>query len=426
MKKKIYFVYLFILHFLIYHSCRFSLPSFCAFLIKISLYQPKNFRKNYKNKKKKIIIFNRSIGGLRDVEIIYSLSNNLPEPFFIRRSIAKIIFTYFCYKKNFFFNYVKPKNKKLHYFDISLKKRKMLEIFCTKVIVNLKKYFKKSQLEFITFAYYYDTEFGLYAGCKNNNLAVKLWSKECFMSDPYVQYRIKENKYKDVFKYFSKISVYNNTMKKMMVAMDENNISKIYVNGYPRIIDFQQNKKTIKKIKNILFLSFNPISGIPENKNINFLNFQFSFDKVVSILNDLAKNKKIHIMIKKKNNKMYKSQEKLSKNIKVFETGTSEKFINKADIIIGHNSSSTVEALVNGKIVMVPFFENKSKLKKYLYKFSKDIIYNSKEKMKNKIESLINKKTRFPQDIKKSIKTINYYFGNTKNVKNNFINFLNY
>ena len=31
--------------------------------------------------------------------------------------------------------------------------------------------------------------------------------------------------------------------------------------------------------------------------------------------------------------------------------------INEADIIIGHNSGSTLEALVNGKYVMVPFFE---------------------------------------------------------------------
>ena len=51
----------------------------------------------------------------------------------------------------------------------------------------------------------------------------------------------------------------------------------------------------------------------------------------------------------------------INKKIKVFEGGTAEKFINKADIIIGHNSGSTIESLINGKYVMIPFFEKKFK-----------------------------------------------------------------
>ena len=61
---------------------------------------------------------------------------------------------------------------------------------------------------------------------------------------------------------------------------------------------------------------------------------------------------------------------------------SSERFINQADIIIGHNSAATIEALANSKYVMVPFFEKKLKLKRYLLNFSEDIIYPSKMKMK--------------------------------------------
>ena len=47
------------------------------------------------------------------------------------------------------------------------------------------------ELNFISFAYYYFVENGLYAGCKNNKIPLKLWNKECFMSDEDVKYRMK-------------------------------------------------------------------------------------------------------------------------------------------------------------------------------------------------------------------------------------------
>ena len=49
--------------------------------------------------------------------------------------------------------------------------------------------------------------------------------------------------------------------------------------------------------------------------------------------------------------------------------------------MIGLNSSSTLEALVNGKLVFVPFFEKKkNSLKKYLFKFPENNIYKSEKK----------------------------------------------
>ena len=50
------------------------------------------------------------------------------------------------------------------------------------------------------------------------------------------------------------------------------------------------------------------------------------------------------------------------------ELDDAEKSINEADIIIGHNSGSTLEALVNGKYVMVPFFEKEQKVHKKVKK----------------------------------------------------------
>ena len=88
------------------------------------------------------------------------------------------------------------------------------------------------------------------------------------------------------------------------------------------------------------------------------------------------------------------------------------------------NCSSTIEALVNGKHVMVPFFEKKRMLKKYLYKFNKEIIYTSEKNMEKKILKLMNKYATFPLKNQKHRKTIEYYLGNTKNISQKYLNFL--
>ena len=44
--------------------------------------------------------------------------------------------------------------------------------------------------------------------------------------------------------------------------------------------------------------------------------------------------------------------------------------------------------------------------------------------MKSKILSLFNKQVSFPIINKKNQKTINYYFGSFKNIKDNYIKFL--
>ena len=109
----------------------------------------------------------------------------------------------------------------------------------------------------------------------------------------------------------------------------------------------------------------------------------------------------------------------------MFEGSNAKTFINQADIIIGHNSGSTIEALANGKYVMVPFFEKNQKLKKYLYKFNKDIIYNSEYKMKKDILRLVGKKVLFPLENKKNKATAQYFLGNFKNGLEKYVSFLN-
>ena len=71
------------------------------FLIKISLFQPSLF-KNKSNSKKITIVLDRVLGARRDLEITQKSSKKLPQIFFMRRKICKLVFFYFLIKRNYF------------------------------------------------------------------------------------------------------------------------------------------------------------------------------------------------------------------------------------------------------------------------------------------------------------------------------------
>ena len=421
MKKKINILLIFILDLLIYLSCFFNSPKICAHLIKISLTWPKQIKKNKLDKKKLIILLYRSI-GIRDFEIIYELSSKIPNILIMRRSITKLILVFFL-KRKFFFNYSRPIISEEEYFKQKKSQMKKHEFFWSEVIKNLKKIFDGKKLSLVTFNWRYFAEMALYKGCNNNNLPVKLWCKESLQSDLEAEYDIKYDEFSHMFNLVDKIIVYNELTKKKFIAMNNTVKNKITVGGCPRYFDFIMHKRKNIKVRNILFLSFSHTQGVPrfiKNKKIHWIN---SYNETIKILNSLADEKKINIVIKRKNNSTYKTPLEINNKIKIIEYGHAKKFINDADIVIGHNSSATIEALINGKIVMVPFFENQKNLKKYLYNFNQDIIYNTKEKMLKRIRSLINKDISFP--LKHDRKTIEYYFGNPKKIVNSYVNFLN-
>lgn len=424
MKKKIFEYYLFLLHFLIYFSCITNSPKICSYLIKYSLFRKKSFKQKTKNKRVSIILY-RSIGD-RDIEIVENLSNKIPELFFMSRSITKLIFYYFHRDDNkFFFNYANPGTKPHEYFAQKKGNKKKHEKFWTEVIYNLKKQFSNKTLNFITFNFSYYAENALYVGCKNNNVFVKLWFKECFRSESEINHLINSNKFTHFLKLFHRISVYNKTMKQTLMAIDSDVGKKTSVNGCPRILDFINNKRYNKKIKDILFLTFSKKRGIPKYKENKNYNWDLSFQKVIDILNELSENQKINIKIKtKKNTARQLKKKKINKNIEVFYSGTSSKLINQADIIIAQNSAASIEALINGKHVIIPFFEKKT-YKKFLYKFNNKIIFTSEKKIKENILNLIDRKVSFPLKNKDHENTIKYYYGDSKNIIKNYENFLN-
>ena len=131
-----------------------------------------------------------------------------------------------------------------------------MELFWNNVIFYLNKLCKNRISNIVTFNSSYFAEIALYAACKRNNLPVKLWFKECFRSNPAIEYYIKENKYSHVFQFIKNISVYNESMKKALIAIDKSNSKKITVNGCPRIYDYIVKKNIIKKLKIFYFFLF--------------------------------------------------------------------------------------------------------------------------------------------------------------------------
>ncbi len=425
MKKIIFNSSLFIFFALVAISCYLNLPKFCSFLIRISLFKPRSY-KNKTNSNKIVIVLYRLVGE-RDINLVQSTTNDLPEIFYMKRNITKVIFYYFC-KKKILFNYLQPGlelKKENNRFIKNKNDQIKLDRFWSKIIFYLKQYHENKNISFVTFNFNYFAETALFAACKKNNIAVKLWFKECFRSKPDIDFFINSNSYSHVFQFIKKISVYNKLMKNALIALNKSNRNKITVNGCPRRSDFIIKNKYSKKIKDVLFLSFDNKMGIPRIKKNEDKNWNITFDKTIKILNKLSKNKNLNVVVKFKKTGSYKNKTPFNKRIKVFENGVAHKFINKADIIIGQNSASTVEALINGKYVMVPFFEKKKFLKKYLYKFNKDIIYTSEIKMKKDILKLINKKVVFPLKNKANEKTISYYYGKAKNINERYVNFLN-
>ena len=83
---------MFLSHFLILLTCILNLTKPCAYLIKISLFQPKIFKRKSNNRKIAIILDRVSGGGRRDIEITNKFSKQVPNIFFLRRSIVKMIF----------------------------------------------------------------------------------------------------------------------------------------------------------------------------------------------------------------------------------------------------------------------------------------------------------------------------------------------
>jgi hypothetical protein len=240
-------------------------------VIFFSIFKPKLFQKDIKTKKTFIVLY-REI-GIRDIEIIYKSSNYNFEFMFLKRSIFKIILFYFSSRKKSFTNFFDHPITENTFFNQKTNDRKNHEKFLTNVLYYLKKYFIKKDITLITFNFTYSAEIALYAGCKNNNLSVILWHKEGVQTDIDSKYQLETRaiKFRQVFQYFSKISVYNELTKKNFIKIDKKISKKIFVNGCPRLKDYLLKKNIIKSLKIYCFYLLIKKEEFPNTNNMIIL-----------------------------------------------------------------------------------------------------------------------------------------------------------
>ena len=81
-------------------------------------------------------------------------------------------------KKKLFFNYAKLSHtNEFNYYDLAKNKKDGNRKILDRSNLSFEKTFKHNQLNFLTFAYFYSTEYPLYAGCNNNDIQLNFGIK---------------------------------------------------------------------------------------------------------------------------------------------------------------------------------------------------------------------------------------------------------
>ena len=204
-------------------------------------------------------------------------------------------------------------------------------------------------------------------------------------------------------KKFSNISVYNKETKNFLINYGKIKKTKIDIIGFPRAIFSKKLKKksySDEKRLNVLFYYFEHDRGFGnqtqnEMKRNNWMNLR---DDVVETLFELAKNyhNKLSITIKSKTFDLFSdySRQIMNENLdnlKFLYGGTGHQLLNNADLVISFNTSATYESMVAEKKLIVPLFKNfqKKKYKDAILKVPKQIIVDSKIKLREKIKESI-------------------------------------
>tara|TARA_B100000886_G_scaffold101634_1_gene67519 strand:+ start:3927 stop:5216 length:1290 start_codon:yes stop_codon:yes gene_type:complete len=409
-------------------GCKFNLPFLTSIILILSFINPKNIFISRKFKRTYIVFFKS--GGISDLEATFEGKVSKNRFYYFHREYFKTINSQFLNRnysiKEFNNHFISYKN--LNYFFFLKKVLKWLNFFL-------------GEITFLSFNFAYSEEFYLREVCKEVKIDYLIMYKESIRTEGNVNYTFKKF-YKNtvnVNNNIKKISVYNDDMKKYLY---ENKIFKknqIVITGMPRSIYLQKNPNKNNNI--ITFFLISRKAGFPlfqktKNKYLDNLNWNKLNKVIVESLVKVANlNKSIVIMIKGKAGSKFEPNtismiKRLIKrrvkynNIKIILGGSGHKFISKSFIVIGFNSTTIFEALINQVNVIVPYFKiyKKPKLKKFILKYPNSICVDNNKKLQSKILSCINDNKKFESN--KHNFFVKKYLGDVKNAPRNMRKFL--
>ncbi len=384
---------------------------FCALILWLNIKKFKKINSNNKNKKtKKILIFPKS-GGNEDLIEAFKNQKNKKFIFF---SMPRI------FLKNIYAFYFKDK-KKYDYFtkiskpELLYKKKRFIESL-TNIFNSLNIFIKLDG--FISFNVFYYAEKYFDEVCINLNKKFVILHKESTFTPIEEKNATKMYEKHNDKSSASKISVYSESQKKILIKSNIGNKKQIIVNGCPRS-DYSFKLRNVKPKNNIIvfFLIEKKRGKRIISKNSNF-NWDDLYKKTLKFLLEYAKNNpKIKLILKGKtgvHNDLLKAKF-LSKNCLFINGGTGEKFLEDAKVVIAFNSTIVFETIASNRNLIIPNFnrENVNK-KELLYKIdNKNYFANSKSHLFKKLNFYLNSKYKNRKLVNKERKMLEYYLGNT-------------
>lgn len=421
LRKKIFLI-------LIKIGCKFNLPFLTSIVLFFSFINPKKIFISRKFKKTYIVFFKS--GGISDLEATFERTASKNRIYYFHREYFKTINSQFLDK-----NY-SIKEFSNHFF---LYKNQNYIFFLKKVLDWLKIFL--GEIAFLSFNFAYSEEFYLREVCKIKKINYLIMYKESIRTEGNVNYTFKKF-YKNTLNVnnnIKKISVYNDDMKKYLYQNKIFRKNQIFITGMPRSSYLSKNNN--KKNNLITFFLISDKAGFPlfqkiKNKYLDNFNWDKLNKVIVECLIKVAnRNKNINIIIKGKSGNKFKPnitkminkliRKKLKyDNIKIVLGGSGHKFVSESSIVIGFNSTTIFEALINQTNVIVPYFKiyKKLTLKKFILKYPKNICVDDNKKLQSKILSCIDGNKKF--ELNKYKFFIKKYLGDVENAPRNMRKFL--
>ena len=380
---------------------------FYALILFFNIQILKKIKCNNKNAKK-ILIFSKS-GGTEDlIQSFKNKKNNNIKVYFIPRSYLKEVHAFFF----------KDKHKKDYYTKINgndeIKRKKAFVNFLTLSFKFLDKFFKINAL--ISFNIFYYSEKYLDEVCLNLGKKFIILHKESVLTpngEKMWSHIYKKNNDKS---FASKISVYSNSQKKMLIKTKIAENKQIVVNGCPRSDFSFELKKITPRKKIIVFFLFdtNIYSSKKSKKQKNWVKL---YNQSINYLTEYAKSNLDTTLILKGKTGYHKKKsilKYLSKNCFFVEGGAGEKYLRDAKVVVSFNSTTVFEAIAARRNLIIPNFNNEKRNQNYdLHQIkNKNYFVDSKKKLFKKLNfylnaTQLNKKLSFYDK-----QALNYYLGN--------------
>lgn len=335
------------------------------------------------------------------------------------------------------FNINNEKDAKIYALNEPENLKKKYVNFLVIFLNKLKKNYKFDA--FIGFNFYI-SEIGLHTACRQSKIPFIMLYKEGVgteLENKYFAHILEKKKNKF---HGSKIAVYSNIIKKILIKSKVVNKDKIDVVGCSRLSK-SFIYKNITPQNQILYYAIQNDRGLPSrflkkygSKNFEDLkiaknyNPKFNWEnlhlKTLKILKKFAsENPKINIIIKIKTgmqqNKFY--YKNMPTNIKLHSFGTGHQLLEESKIVIGWNTTAVIEGIAANRFILLPYFQLNNnnlkknselvlKLKNENYGFSENDFY---KKLSYFIKKKYNKKK-----INNNHFSLKYYLGNADNRAN--------